>query len=778
MATKAILSCALAFAVMVARAAYVDEMRAEISQGEVNVRDFGAVGDGIHDDTAAITAAARAVEEQDVQQRAPQCEEDGPHGRLVFPAGTYRLGDTVFFKTVAHLRALGAVTVVQTDPTKDVFYFHRARRVRVEGFSFRGGRHQLNMSTLNREACNFLVRGCAFRDSSDAAIKSIGRMVAEGYDDIQVDHGFDIGEFMPDKNGKFRFEPRYAKGRWNNNSTFILYEDCVFEGCAHAVWSHSDGTVMRNCRVRQPAVAGSTFRLQQNFHFYDVSVTVERDPNLRQSVFSFSGGVTAAIEDSSFRTSNGSGVCLVESTSWTSGVPPSLILRRCQVESGGCPEGSIVHFAKNKYLALVAMDDVVETSGRPVKAIGFGEGEPTEESLRESSGIFRECGNCCCFAFALGKMSPNVVKDGNAVFQKYRMPYPEDIPTPPLTRRPVPVRSGKVMMATAFGVDADPKTDDTMAMERFVAALANEPGAVGVLPGVWILLSRPVELNGDFELMGAGTAAFRHVDSASGFFKVANGAKVLLKNLLFENGRHVIEYCAHRAQPTDICLDNCYSYNTEGYDRFNGACFDIVARENPENVSFMVTKGCYYHALFYRGNAKAHMDAFWFRGWPNVNRDQPMTEGCYIKNGRGGILRVTDVLGVPCTFRRFPKKEANNPKMVAGDYRWIDNYGELFSDFVRYGGEYGGVVPVYGYAGSTSYVEGGFAEYKAFSCRRTPALCTRPDVDVRFFALVCLNQDVEHPPVATWCARFGEGQKPLAKQDFRVVFPFRSPEVE
>lgn len=43
---------------------------------EVNVKDFGAVGDGIEDDTAAIQAAWDAIKEA--------------NGTLVFPAGTYR----------------------------------------------------------------------------------------------------------------------------------------------------------------------------------------------------------------------------------------------------------------------------------------------------------------------------------------------------------------------------------------------------------------------------------------------------------------------------------------------------------------------------------------------------------------------------------------------------------------------------------------------------------------------------------------------------------------
>lgn len=75
-----------------------DEMaqsiRAEIKVRGLNVRDFGALGDGLADDTAAIQAALDAVDEA-----AP-----GRGGVVEFPPGTYRLTATLKAKKNTWIR--------------------------------------------------------------------------------------------------------------------------------------------------------------------------------------------------------------------------------------------------------------------------------------------------------------------------------------------------------------------------------------------------------------------------------------------------------------------------------------------------------------------------------------------------------------------------------------------------------------------------------------------------------------------------------------------------
>ncbi len=72
------------------------ELRTEPRRVQVDVREFGAVGDGVHDDTGALQAAIAACP---------------GNGRVVVPAGTW-LSAPLFLKTGLHLRLDRGATVL------------------------------------------------------------------------------------------------------------------------------------------------------------------------------------------------------------------------------------------------------------------------------------------------------------------------------------------------------------------------------------------------------------------------------------------------------------------------------------------------------------------------------------------------------------------------------------------------------------------------------------------------------------------------------------------
>jgi outer membrane murein-binding lipoprotein Lpp len=75
--------------------------------GAVNVRDFGAKGDGVHDDTEAIRAAMRAAQ-------VDQAKVFWPARIVYFPAGTYRVTDTLA-KRDAQGRYLSSMSLMGED---------------------------------------------------------------------------------------------------------------------------------------------------------------------------------------------------------------------------------------------------------------------------------------------------------------------------------------------------------------------------------------------------------------------------------------------------------------------------------------------------------------------------------------------------------------------------------------------------------------------------------------------------------------------------------------
>lgn len=63
--------------------------------GVVNVKDFGAIGDGVHDDTTEIQAALNAI-------------ANGPSGAVLYlPAGVYRITSPLTYSSANALAIQG-----------------------------------------------------------------------------------------------------------------------------------------------------------------------------------------------------------------------------------------------------------------------------------------------------------------------------------------------------------------------------------------------------------------------------------------------------------------------------------------------------------------------------------------------------------------------------------------------------------------------------------------------------------------------------------------------
>ena len=723
------------------------EPLAEVFPGELNVRDFGAVGDGVHDDTAAIDRAIKAAQKHDAERASPRGtmgENDGPHQTVVFPKGVYRMTGTVFTGRDAHLRGLPGATISMARTDTDILYFHRGARVQVEGLRFVGGRHQLNLVTLNHENANFHVRDCVFEGAASNGVFSISRSTTGKQAGA-------VGEFMPGADGVFRRETAFDSAKGYNNSTFYLIEDSFFDRCAHAVEFHSDGGVVRNCRVVHPATsAGAPFigpaisaSASQEVHYYGLDVLVERNGLGDQSFFDLRRGThVIAIDDSRFRTSDGSGIPLFDSRSTAPYFFSSYIVRNCDVACGGRPGQGIIRLHRDSAPQILTFENVRDTTGRAVRVFD-AEGEVDEPWLRKALDRFDSAKIPLedRYTFTFGGCSPNVVTDLGPCLNRFVKPFPKDLPKDALPRRKDRAFAGKVLKAADFGVVADGKTDDTAALQRFADALAAESESVGVLPPEWIRLSRPVVLKGACALVGAGRTAFCHANDSTAFFRIANGADVRLQNLVFQDGKHVVAYEEDVARPTKVLLDNCFAFNTPRWDKFDGAMFHFRAKENAAAVELSVTGGSYYAPVLYRGNVAAHLDGFWFRSLPRT-ADKDVTWSTTMVNEKGGRLRATDLLGVPISLYHKGWAARNDPTVKCGDFRWIDNYGTLQSEHVRFGGEFGGLVPVYAFGDAKTYVFGQFGEFKTFCCRQTPVFSDSDKAESVMFSTLSISRPI------------------------------------
>ena len=230
----------------------------------VNVRDYGAVGDGVHDDTLALQKAADAAR-VDSRERGQletmvklrlTCTPDGPVPELYFPKGIYRTTGPVVFTGNAFLRGEEAEIRNET-ADKDTFFFDLGFRVDIEGLRFTGGRHQVRQFTQNRDIAAARIDRCSFERSRGTAL------LLDCNSDVTVQRSAGKAAF---------FKPMYEKRRTSEgrvelidvdpasripaaNSTIILVENCTFRDCAQAILAHSDGVNIDRCQFFDSGVA-------------------------------------------------------------------------------------------------------------------------------------------------------------------------------------------------------------------------------------------------------------------------------------------------------------------------------------------------------------------------------------------------------------------------------------------------------------------------------------------------------------------------------------------
>ncbi len=77
-----------------------------------NVKDFGAIGDGRHDDTAAIQAALNALKDT----------TNNTWSTLYFPAGTYRITQQLTTARTTHNDYLGAQLIGEDPSTTKILW--------------------------------------------------------------------------------------------------------------------------------------------------------------------------------------------------------------------------------------------------------------------------------------------------------------------------------------------------------------------------------------------------------------------------------------------------------------------------------------------------------------------------------------------------------------------------------------------------------------------------------------------------------------------------------
>jgi hypothetical protein len=146
----AVITAAPATATPSARTAAVPAQAAAVTTGSpLSVKDFGAVGDGTTDDTAAVQSAINAV--------------PASGGTVLFPAGTYALSATITLKSRVTLlgdHATLVLTTAPTDSSQTLLLAENVEDVTVQQLGFRFATSRM-WSVLVRRGHRVTVRDCS-----------------------------------------------------------------------------------------------------------------------------------------------------------------------------------------------------------------------------------------------------------------------------------------------------------------------------------------------------------------------------------------------------------------------------------------------------------------------------------------------------------------------------------------------------------------------------------------------------------------------------------------
>ena len=152
----------------------------------VYVRDHGARGDGVHDDTdaiqAAVNASAHSLREATIfnypRGSSNRVQEDDTGPAVCFGPGDYRITRTIELSPnfgygpagAPDVRGYGTPNVWLNSTTQDIFTVASQHWWRFSGMSLVGGRHQLHIGNNNSDQAIILVSECMFSESAGAAV--------------------------------------------------------------------------------------------------------------------------------------------------------------------------------------------------------------------------------------------------------------------------------------------------------------------------------------------------------------------------------------------------------------------------------------------------------------------------------------------------------------------------------------------------------------------------------------------------------------------------------
>lgn len=667
----------------------------------VNVRDFGAKGDGKNDDTAAFQKAIDSVFAEYTFDSAPKSGRE-----VLVPEGTYRLTRTLVFRNALVLRGEGRAVLVFSDPKKDGLY-GAGRFGRFSNLTFRGGAHQLRFWTDNMDASCFDIMNCRFENSANAAVECNSQAVrssgTDGGKKQKRPPAVKLPPWRLKKNGDFYdLSPVDLAGTAHfYNSTKLNVEDCVFTGCLHAVDCIADGVTIRRCRVVLPRESSGVFKLGTRAFLYDLDILVKKNDKLSPAVIETVGGILE-MTDAVVKTDGRRDVHLIRHTRKGKRggyLGDSIILQRIET-----PSEALIHSPGGAVPQILIVQQVTAAGGKPAKVFRFDapfDEKTVDLSIPASYNRRFTPGQSFAFSFADNRNIDETMPAPLAPFvRKLRAKLPERIRFPE-----IPEFKGKVLDASNFGIGEKAASEDGRNLEKLFAEAAKFPGCTVILPGRDMLIRKTLNVPPDIHVTSAGCCHLIAKKADTVIFSVKDPRRVLVSNLVFSRGKHAVRIASAAGKKGVVVMRKC-----SGFDLTDAA---VQAYSGSREVllnsplQFFFDGGLWITPLVYEGNADAVIDNQWIENKLfNHRMKKPIPDSAVVFVNYGK-LELIDMLGVPLALRKGPRSGVAPAGTVPGDIRWADNHGVMVCRHNRFGGERGGMATIYHYGKARTRIYGG-----------------------------------------------------------------------
>jgi len=689
-----------------------------LSAFALNVRDFGAKGDGVVDDAPAIQRALDAADAERAAGMRLLCNAhgfiggygvwDGPNPAVEIPRGRYRLsrplvgvrGVTLAGEDGAELRADFA--------DLPVVYLHQALRCTIRGLTFVGGTHHIVFWTKNQDTAMITIEGCRFENSVREAVVTEAFAVDPATTPTESERQKYRGPY--DLTRDAQGHPVLVRTAWTAlapNSTRLVIRDCRFDDCGAAYRGSTDGQFFSRLTFRSSKVQElPVFRLGREVAFTDVDIAANLPDDYRFAWIELGHGNTMLMRvRAASRTSRGASLAALdiparsECKNWSA--VHGFIAESCSVDAAQSDSGSFIVCRRTEPAHLTVRNCSLSRGGR-AQVVRFNRPPREERDLLEAASA------CKRVPLPPIALSHAILFSGNsadlddtlpALLTRFRIP---DLPDAIEARFPKGGQGlrrhgrtiGSVIDGTAFGLANAPSEGDTEKLAALFAAAARRERPVVRLPGRTYRISRPLRIPAAIALEADGRAMFDAGKESFPVLTASGDLNIRLEGILFNGGGTALSLNGCGTAE----VRNCSFYDNRGLR---------IEREGTGSLRVDVGDTVVFAPVFLenRGGEVRIVDS-----WLEV---QATLERASMLRNRSGTLLLENVVGVPVVFSR------DRPGWKFGhDLFWIANAGVVRCRNMRFGGEFGGIPAVDNTGAGAVLIEGNSAHFAALdSCR-------------------------------------------------------------